>query len=393
MSPACHSNRHNPRAQEALGKGKSVAVALFQFILGAAFFFPSQMASAGVATWRGNHNNNSFWTSGSNWTTPTQITNGNLDLLVAGDSLVFQGSKRVNNFNDTTADTNYAGITFQSGGSAFILAGSRITLTDSIINNSVQSQTINLAMAFGATRTINTASGDIRINSVISGAGGLTKSGTEQLVLSATNTYTGTTTVSGGTLAVNGSIGSQFGTTVQTGAILQGSGSINSSVTIQNGGTLASGNSIESLATGALSLEALSTFVYEVDSSAALGVAGDLTAVTGNLSLNLTNAAILTLTELGAGSWTDGDKLTLISYSGVWNGGLFDFGGVIADDSAFTFSGKGWILNYNDTVAGTNFTSDLTGTSFVTMTAVAIPEPSAALLGCLAALLLLRRRR
>ncbi|MDP4624961.1 MAG: autotransporter-associated beta strand repeat-containing protein [Akkermansiaceae bacterium] len=248
-------------------------------------------------------------------------------------------------------------------------------------------------MAFGATRTINTASGDIRINSVISGAGGLTKSGTEQLVLSATNTYTGTTTVSGGTLAVNGSIGSQFGTTVQTGAILQGSGSINSSVTIQNGGTLASGNSIESLATGALSLEALSTFVYEVDSSAALGVAGDLTAVTGNLSLNLTNAAILTLTELGAGSWTDGDKLTLISYSGVWNGGLFDFGGVIADDSAFTFSGKGWILNYNDTVAGTNFTSDLTGTSFVTMTAVAIPEPSAALLGCLAALLLLRRRR
>lgn len=72
--------------------------------------------------------------------------------------------------------------------------------------------------------------------------------------------------------------------------------------------------------------------------------------------------------------------------------GLFDFGGnVLADDSTFTFGGIDWVLNYNDASPGTNFTSDLTGSSFITMTAV--PEPSAALLGGLGMFALLRRRR
>jgi hypothetical protein len=139
-------------------------------------------------------------------------------------------------------------------------------------------------------------------------------------------------------------------------------------------------------------LQALSTFAYEINNDAAANVAGDLTAVTGNLAFDLTNAAILTLSELGAGSWSAGEKLTLISYSGAWNGGLFNYGGTLADDSTINFSGTGWLFNYNDTAAGTNYTGDLTGSSYVTMTAV--PEPNvAALLGGLGTLMLLRRRR
>jgi len=49
------------------------------------------------------------------------------------------------------------------------------------------------------------------------------------------------------------------------------------------------------------------------------------------------------------------------------------------------------LFNYNDDGSGTNYTGDLTGPSFVTMTA--IPEPRAALLGGIGMLLLLRRRR
>jgi hypothetical protein len=50
------------------------------------------------------------------------------------------------------------------------------------------------------------------------------------------------------------------------------------------------------------------------------------------------------------------------------------------------------LFNYNDTAAGTNYTGDLTGSSYVTMTA--IPEPNvAALVGGLGMLALLRRRR
>jgi hypothetical protein len=133
-----------------------------------------------------------------------------------------------------------------------------------------------------------------------------------------------------------------------------------------------------------LTQNAGSTFAYEIDNDALPGLAGDLTAVTGNLTLDAGNAAILTLAELGTGSWTPGEKLTLISYSGSWNGGLFTNGGVIADDSSFMFSGVEWLFNYNDTAAGTNYTGDLTGSSFVTMTV--IPEPSTLVLGGLALL-------
>ncbi|MCX8495788.1 MAG: PEP-CTERM sorting domain-containing protein, partial [Akkermansiaceae bacterium] len=206
------------------------------------------------------------------------------------------------------------------------------------------------------------------------------------------NTYTGATTVSAGTLAVNGSL-ANTSTTVGSGGTLQGSGSMGGSVTVQSGGKIAAGNSIESLATGALSLLAGSTFAYELNNDAAAGVAGDLTAVTGSLTFDVGNTVLLTLTELGTGSWSNGDKLTLLSYSGAWNGGLFNYASsALADDSTFTFSGMEWAFNYNDAVAGTNYTGDLTGSRFVTMTA--IPEPNAAaLVGGLGALALLRRRR
>jgi fibronectin-binding autotransporter adhesin len=216
-------------------------------------------------------------------------------------------------------------------------------------------------------------------------------SATSRLVLSGANTYTGATNVNSGTLAVNGSLASTS-TTVSSGGTLQGSGSIGGSVTVQNGGIIATGNSIESMTIGSLELQAASTFAYEINNDAAAGVAADLTAVTGNLTLDLGHAAVLTISELGTGSWTLGEKLTLISYSGLWNGGLFNYGGTLADDSTIAFSGMDWSFNYNDTTAGTNYTGDLTGIRYVTMTA--IPEPNvAALIGGLGTLALLRRRR
>ena len=240
-----------------------------------------------------------------------------------------------------------------------------------------------------ATGASNTFSGVIKNTA---GTLALTKTGSGTLTLSGANTYTGATNVTAGVLAVNGSLGNTS-TIVGTGASLQGSGSIAGSVTVSGGGTLATGNSIESLATGDLSLLANSTFAYEINNQALAGVAGDLTIVTGNLALNLENAAILTITELGLDSWSMGDKLTLISYSGTWNNGRFNYNGsTLADDSTFTFSGSQWSFNYNDTVAGTNYTSDLTSGSFVTITVV--PEPDvAALIGGIGMLLLLRRRR
>jgi autotransporter-associated beta strand protein len=220
--------------------------------------------------------------------------------------------------------------------------------------------------------------------------------GTNTLILTGPSTYTGATTVSAGKLLINGSTSTSSAVTVASGATLGGSGTVGGAVTIQAGGTFSPGNSIESIASGNLSLLASSTFAQEIDKSVAAGVSGDLTATTGTLSI--TSGAILTLAELGtSGAWTAGDRITLIGYStGTWNGGLFTYlSNTLNDDSSITFSGINWTFNYNDTTFGDNYQSDMSsfGVSarYVTMTAV--PEPRAALLGGIGMLLLLRRRR
>jgi hypothetical protein len=115
-------------------------------------------------------------------------------------------------------------------------------------------------------------------------------------------------------------------------------------------------------------------------------------------TLDIATGTNLTLTELAAGTWASGAKLTLISYlsdGGVtgWNDGLFTYGaGAVADDSTLVLGSNTWLFNYNDTIGGNNYSGDQSGANrFVTMTAV--PEPTSALFGGVAVLLLLRRRR
>ena len=122
--------------------------------------------------------------------------------------------------------------------------------------------------------------------------GGLKKLGMAALTLSGANTYTGPTIVSNGTLIVNGSIGSGA-LTVSAAAALSGTGAITGPVTVQAGGTLAPGTTIGALSiNNTLTLNALSTNVFEINSSA---LAGDqvlgLSAVTYGGRLVITNLA------------------------------------------------------------------------------------------------------
>jgi fibronectin-binding autotransporter adhesin len=227
--------------------------------------------------------------------------------------------------------------------------------------------------------TISLGTGGITVN----GAGG-----TNSVTLSGNNSYSGGTIVSTGSLLVNNSAGSGTGSgavTVNSGAALGGTGRINGAVNVS--GVLSPGASIESLGTGALTLNNGSNFKYELDTVA---VAGDLLHVTGGL--NIGSNVTLDLTDLAAISeaMTAGTKLTLISYTGAWNDGTFDG---YADDSTFLFANNQWRINYNDLTGGSNFTSDQTGaTGFVTL--AVIPEPSSSgLLGLGGLVALLARRR
>ncbi len=323
-------------------------------------------AASGALSFSGtiNAGSNALTVSGSNAVTINGAISG------AGASLVKSGA---GNLTLGGANTYSGGTTVSAGR----LIGTTSSLQGAITNNS--------ALEF-AQGSAGTYSGNI------TGSGSFTKTGAGKLIISGSSTYTGATAVNEGSLAVNGSLGNTS-VSVGSNAKLQGSGSIGGSVTIASAGTLSPGNSIESLAMGALTLGSGSNFIQEVDSSATVGVQADFVAVDGNL--NIANAAAtLTLTDLaGSWNWVNDTKFTMINYSGTWNGGLFVMNGnVLQDDSNIIIAdGKGWRINYNDISGGSNYSSEQIFSKFVTLTA--IPEPTAVTLGGLGALLLLRRRR
>ena len=88
--------------------------------------------------------------------------------------------------------------------------------------------------------TFDTNGNNLTFASPLSGAGGLTKTGTGSLSLSAANLYTGNTVVSQGVLYVDGSIASA-NTVIQPGAIIAGHGVIGGS--LNNDGVVSPGNS------------------------------------------------------------------------------------------------------------------------------------------------------
>ena len=213
----------------------------------------------------------------------------------------------------------------------------------------------------------------------------MTKSGSGTQTLSGLNTYTGDTSVTGGTLLVHGSTHANSDFTIGSSGTLGGSGTIAGTVNVS--GVLAPGASVESIATGTLSMAAGSTLAFEIQDLSATGA--DLVDIAGDLGLNGT--VDLDLVKLGGFAWTMGDKITLLSYTGAWNNGIFSYGSnPLSNNSTFDFDGETWVINYADSTKGNNYASEASG-NYVTMTVV--PEPPAAFLGGLGVLLLLRRRR
>ena len=290
--------------------------------------------------------------------------------------------------NGTT--TYGRGVTVLAGGATFEAAAganwSHANSGDGLIANVY---TGNPSLTF-------TGAGTGNFGKVFSGNGSLTKSGAGTWTLSVANSYTGATTVSAGTLVVNGSLANTATAVASaTSARLQGSGLIVGPVTVGDNGTLAPGNSIESLGTGALTFDANSTFDFEFQTDLFAGTpdgSADLVYSTGALSI--APGALLTLSELGTSTaLAIGSKLTLVSYTGAAPLGVFTHGGSpLADGDIKTIGANSWQFKYADTSGGPNFAADQSGAgNYFTMTVV--PEPAAAaLLGLGLFVLLLRRR-
>jgi autotransporter-associated beta strand protein len=188
--------------------------------------------------------------------------------------------------------------------------------------------------------------------------------------------------VSGGKLLINGTYNVTTTVGVASGATLGGSGTVGGAITVNNGGTLAPGNSAGQFTVGnSLALAATSNTVMELGGTT-LGTGYDnvtiniLGVLTYGGNLNVVNFGVY---DMDAASFT----YDLFSLGATTSG---SFASVTVNSVLLSNSGGLWTGSNGDVdYSFAQSTGDLTIT--------AIPEPAAALLGGLGLLTLLRRRR
>ncbi|MEI6647987.1 MAG: autotransporter-associated beta strand repeat-containing protein, partial [bacterium] len=138
-----------------------------------------------ATTWIGNTSAN--WATSANWSSGTP--------LAQSPSFDIAGSSGTTLNNDLLEGSSIGGTTFNANAPAYTINGNSITPSGNIVNNSTNLQTINLDIALTAARTIFATSGGLALNGNISGAFGLSLSGTGgAITLGGSNSYTGGST-------------------------------------------------------------------------------------------------------------------------------------------------------------------------------------------------------
>ena len=256
------------------------------------------------------------------------------------------------------------GITVNGNTNASGVAGSRAIE----FANSTGSATLSGTVALEKTATISTAGGQGIMSAAISGAGGLTKTGSGTLTLSGgagtANTYSGTTTVGAGVLELAKTVSNAV-----NGNLIVGSGTTDSSVKL----LLSTSNQVGSSSGQTVTL-----------SGGTIQRGSGVSEVFGNLSL--TTASFLDFGSGTAGTMSFGTYApsSLLTVNNFFVGNTLTFGSdltsTISNGSLFSFD-NGFTSNWNS------------GTSTFTITA--IPEPSTyiAAAGLLAMFLWPVRRR
>jgi len=177
--------------------------------------------------WTGNGPDNN-WSSAANW---------NPTIPVDSTPLIFSGVNRQTNFNDLLTIAGLVTLNnsgFQIAGNPLVLrsglynVGDNVWAISSALNKPATitntSGTLTLATSLNNAGSLLTlgANAPLQCNGVISGSGGLTKTGPAIATLSVSNTFTGPTMVAAGTLAlaIGGSIDNSSLLTVMSGATL-----------------------------------------------------------------------------------------------------------------------------------------------------------------------------
>ena len=230
-------------------------------------------SQAAVVVWNGANGPSVNWSDAANWVAGVAP--------VTGDAPTFDGTVGLANTNDFAGDTTFLGLTFNAGAGAFTLSGNRINSTGGLVNNSLNTQTVNLDVIFVSTHTLNSITGGTMIiNGIISGAGGATKTGGGTVTLTHANTYTGATAVNAGTLKLDfAAAGAPATNIINASSVLQmGGGALN----IQG---VAGGASTQTMASTTFNAGGVNSITVTP------GAGGTATLALGNITHN-TNAAV-----------------------------------------------------------------------------------------------------
>ncbi len=274
-----------------------------------------------------------LWTlSGSNTYTGTTTINGGM----------LQFAKAASLYGGTTSSWTKTNIIVASGGTLGLNVGGTNEFTTgnvtTLLSNLGGTATTTTGLKAGSTIAFDTtnASGNVTLGDTIAnttgaagGSVGVTKLGSGNLKLSASQTYTGATNINAGTLSVNGSLASA-NVYVNNSGTLGGTGTLNGAVSVASGGHLAPGNSIGTQTQASLTLASGSILDFQFGTAGTQASPGnsDRIAVTGALTLP-TNASGITLNVID--NLNDAGKGNIDK--GVYS--LFTYGSLVGGNTDF----------------------------------------------------------
>jgi fibronectin-binding autotransporter adhesin len=318
-------------------------------------------------TWTGSVD--SDWGKASNWS-PAGVPGANDNITVnkaGGATIALNGHRGVTNITLGDAGANVMTIQQGSSGTLTISSGGAVSTNAGSTIANVISCPVTLSSAL--TTTVGNANGTVDYQGAVGGAFGMTIAGPGTVKLSATNTFSGATTVSSGTLKLGstGAVSSSSGVSVTSGAVLDLNGqnyATAKALTLNGTGIASNGALINSSATGAtwaglITLGSASSIlggagtINVSDAAAIVGGTFGLTlgGAAGGTLTSILNTSIASLTKQDGGTWTLSGANTYTGTTTISAGKLkVGVANAIPSTSAVTVTGTLDLNGFSDAI-------------------------------------------